>query len=233
MSHTRAIPRGRRPSVALLTPVVTLLLALPGLHAGDDPASLRVLLRARADVAAPFVSIGDVAALEPVDGFLQRVAARVLLGLAPGPGATRRITREEIRRRLEDAGLGASIVRLAGAAGVDVSSPQRTRPPVAPPATGSNPSLPATTGGRARVIPGGRMVERDARVVIQRRRGLVQIEEPGVALTSGRIGEQVTVRSVRTGKSETARVVGKNAVEVIRPRRPLGREPATPAGGRR
>ncbi|MBI4576435.1 MAG: flagellar basal body P-ring formation protein FlgA [Planctomycetes bacterium] len=90
---------------------VAALLGAPAVASARD----RVDLRARSEVAGPYVALGEVASVEVEDLELRLRVAAVLLGPAPEAGEERRIPARLVRARLLHSGLDPELLVTGGA----------------------------------------------------------------------------------------------------------------------
>lgn len=213
---------------------VAMLLCLTTAFAGQSRTMIRVRLKPDIEIGSTFVSLGDLAAIDGGDERLRRVVSRILVGPAPASGKERKVSRAEISARLETAGLARKSVCVEGATAVVVSfvAAAAVVPATAssrarglerdgtPPRDGHVATVPSS--GRSRraaarhvAAAASPAVQKDTRLLLRRKGGIIEIEEPGTALESGALGDVVLVRNSRTGRQETARVTGRNRAAIV------------------
>ena len=78
-----------------------------------DPSML-IVLKSSAAVRSAFVEIGDISSIPNDPHRLRSRASRVLLGMSPEEGVVREISRDDVRERLQLAGLDIEKIRLEG-----------------------------------------------------------------------------------------------------------------------
>jgi len=211
-----------------------------GGRAEEEDGPMLVVLRENAAVHGPFVSLGDVAQL-PNDPFrLRRYAGDLLLGFAPERGSMREIDAREVAARLREAGIAERRFLLKGAARTSVlpaeptaqgtvagrfnvpqqlpeDHPSTARPEARSTAPALNRPRRSHPEAPSEPVP---VVLKDSRVVLRSVSRSLVIEEPGLALAAGAIGELIEVQNVRTSQRLAAKVVGKGEA--------IPQEPAAP-----
>lgn len=171
-----------------------------------------VELADRARVTAPEILLGD---LGEIRGTAEEVAAlrAVVVGPAPLPAGTRRLSVGYLKLRVRRSGLDCATISFTGAPQVLVSSP-----PAAPPASATHRGAPADSAGRARVgTPPAATVPRRSTVRLVLDWGAVRIVADATTLQAAPVGALVPLRLTQTGETVTARLIGPGEAIITRP----------------
>lgn len=165
--------------------LVLSLVLVAALAAGAAGSQVVVRLRSAARVESPEVTVADVASVSGPDRAVRAVQAVVVAdGLKPG--AELRLTAEQVRASLREAGFDPKAVTVAGAREVVVRRGDRTA-----------------------------AVRRGSSVRVVAAVGAVRVSASGVALEPGDPGDVVRVRVLATRKEVLARVVQPGLVAVV------------------
>jgi flagella basal body P-ring formation protein FlgA len=162
--------------------VVVLVAALAAAVAAGEVV---VRLRSAARVESAEVTLGEVAAISGPDRAVRALQA-VVVAEGLKPGATVRLTDQQVRAALREAGFDPRAVTVAGAREVVVRR-----------------------GDRSAAVRRGSSVRVVAAV------GAVRVSASGVALEPGDAGDVVRVRVLATRKEVLARVVQPGLVAVV------------------
>jgi flagellar basal body P-ring formation protein FlgA len=123
MSHAvgRSVFRGRYlPTLCRCAVVfVHLVFVIPAAPA----AEITIILRPEAEVRGPDIRLGEVAEIDCVLTELQGRLEGLVIGKAPLPGRSRRITADYVRLRLRQLDIGEDRMVLGGAERIEVSLP--------------------------------------------------------------------------------------------------------------
>ncbi|MCL6499663.1 MAG: flagella basal body P-ring formation protein FlgA [Firmicutes bacterium] len=164
---------------------LTALLVVAVLAAAASAGGVVIRLRSAARVEVAEVTLGQVASVSGPDRAVRALQA-VVLAEGLRPGGVVRITSEDVRAALREAGFDPRAVAVTGAREVVV-----------------------------RRAEGSAAVRRGASVRVVAAVGAVRVSAGGVALEAGDAGDVVRVRVLATRKEVLARVIQPGLVAVV------------------
>ncbi len=177
-----------------------------GMAFAADNAAPKVVIRASAQVQGDFFTLGDIADITPAPAKCKSSAllASAVVGRSPMLGSTRTIGRGDIRLKLRQAGYDPQSIDIEGAPETSVSSDNAVD--VAP-----------SAGSQSQPVKSDKpqiSVKAGDPVTIVFVNGPVVVRAKGFAVTSGAVGETISVRRDDATRNFSATIIDAGLVQL-------------------